>query len=187
MKENRRVKYTKMFLNESLLKFLAEKPISRITVKEICEEADVNRSTYYVHFTDPYDQLRKLETDIMVDMAVYVDNITSDNVHDAKKQKQVLKNILDYILKKKHIFQVLLTKGGGYDLQKDILSFFGERLFPSAKEISPEELTLHYKYIYASTGAFGIIYHWIIDDSDLSTDKIAQIITDFTASMRSSK
>lgn len=185
MKENRRVKYTKMFLNESLLKFLADKPISRITVKEICEEADVNRSTYYVYFTDPYDQLRKLETDIMVDMAVYVDSITLENVHDMKKQKQTLKNILDYILQKKHIFQVLLTRGGDYDLQKDILSFFGERLFPSAKEInSEEELSLHYKYIYASTGAFGIIYHWIVDDSDLGTDKVAQMITEFTESMR---
>lgn len=185
MKENRRVKYTKMFLNESLLKFLAQKPISRITVKEICEEADVNRSTYYVYFTDPYDQLRKLETDIMVDMAVYVDSITLENVHDMKKQKQELKNILDYILQKKHIFQVLLTKGGDYDLQKDILSFFGERIFTSDREINSEkELSLHYKYIYASTGAFGIIYYWIVNDSSLSTDKVAQMITEFTESMR---
>ena len=52
-KENRRVKMTKMLLNESFLKFLAEKPLARITVKEICEDAGVNRSTYYAHFTDP--------------------------------------------------------------------------------------------------------------------------------------
>ncbi|MCM1296971.1 MAG: TetR family transcriptional regulator C-terminal domain-containing protein [Muribaculaceae bacterium] len=185
MKENRRVKFTKMFLNESLLKFLAEKPISRITVKEICEEADVNRSTYYVHFTDPYDQLKKLEMDIMIDMAVYVDSITTGNTHDTKRQKQTLKNILEYILKKKHIFQVLLTKDGGYDLQKDILSFFGERLFPKTEKATDgKETVLQYKYIYASTGAFGIIYHWIVDDSNLSTDTVAQMIADFTEEMR---
>ena len=58
-KESRRVKMTKMLLNESFLKFLAEKPLAHITIKEICEAADVNRSTYYAHYTDPYDQLKK--------------------------------------------------------------------------------------------------------------------------------
>ena len=53
-KESRRVKMTKMLLNESFLKFLAEKPLPRITIKEICEDADVNRSTYYAHFTDRF-------------------------------------------------------------------------------------------------------------------------------------
>ena len=33
-KENRRVKMTKTLLNESFLKFLEKKPLSRITVKE---------------------------------------------------------------------------------------------------------------------------------------------------------
>lgn len=180
MKENRRVKYTKMFLNESLLKFLSEKPISRITVKEICEEADVNRSTYYVYFTDPYDQLKKLEADIMVDMAIYVDGITSEGLHNTKKQKQLMNGILEYIAKKKHIFQVLLTKGGDYDLQRDILTFFGERLFKTSDK---EDTLLHYKYIYASTGAFGIIYHWIVDDSGMATNEIAEIISNFTSSI----
>ena len=107
-KENRRVKMTKMLLNESFLKFLAEKPLARITVKEICDDADVNRSTYYAHFTDPYDQLKKLESDIMVDMTIYVDNIMTEGLHDDKKQRQIIKGILEYIQSKKYVFQVLL-------------------------------------------------------------------------------
>ena len=77
-KENRRVKMTKKLLNDSFLKFLAKKPLSRITIKEICDDADINRSTYYAHFTDPYDQLKKLEVDIMTDMTIYVDSILTD-------------------------------------------------------------------------------------------------------------
>ena len=84
-KESRRVKMTKMLLNESFLKFLAEKPLARITIKEICEDADANRSTYYAHFTDPYDQLKKLEADIMVDMTIFVDSIMTEGLHSEKK------------------------------------------------------------------------------------------------------
>lgn len=184
MSENRRVKYTKMVLNESFLKFLSEKPLSRITVKEICEDADVNRSTYYVHFTDPYDQLKKMEADIMVNMAIYVDSITVNDLDNEKKQFEIIKSILEYIKSKQHIFQILLSKDGGYDLQRDILSFFAERLFKGNSYGQMEETVLHYKYIYASTGAFGMIYHWVIDDNEVNINELAKMITDFTSSMR---
>lgn len=51
--ENRRIKMTKALLNDSFLNVLKKKPLARITVKEICECADVNRSTYYVYYSDP--------------------------------------------------------------------------------------------------------------------------------------
>lgn len=175
-KESRRVKMTKMLLNESFLKFLAEKPLSRISVREICEDADVNRSTYYAHFSDPYDQLKKLETEIMADMAIFVDNIVTEGLHSEKKQRETIKGILEYIQDKKHIFQVLLGKGGDLDLQRDILSFFGERIFGAtqpSKSVAPE---LAYKFIYTSTGSFGVIYHWIMADNEVSVDAIADLV-----------
>lgn len=46
---DRRKKYTRMVLKESLMELLKNKPISNITIKEICEEADINRSTFYSH------------------------------------------------------------------------------------------------------------------------------------------
>lgn len=37
------------------------KPISRITVREICEKANINRSTFYAHYMDVYDLFEKVE------------------------------------------------------------------------------------------------------------------------------
>ena len=178
-KESRRVKMTKMLLNESFLKFLAEKPLARITIKEICEDADLNRSTYYAHFTDPYDQLKKLETDIMVDMTIYVDNIVTEGLHDDKKQRQIIKGVLEYIQSKKHVFQVLLGKSWDLDLQKDILTFFGERIFQKEHTADVATTKKAYQYIYASTGSFGLIYYWIMDDDAIEIDTMADWITGF--------
>lgn len=180
VKENRRTKMTKLLLNESLLKFLAQKPLARVTVKEICEDADVNRSTYYTHFTDPYDQLKTLEAELMVDMSIYVESLLSENAQTEKKQYQAFKSILDYILSKKHTFQVLLGKSGDVNLQRDILTFFGEKLFPLEKSRSADG----YKFVFASTGSFGIIYDWLINDTPASTDELSKIITDFTSQFR---
>jgi len=37
------------------------RPIGRITVREICEKADIHRSTFYVHYRDVYDLVEKVE------------------------------------------------------------------------------------------------------------------------------
>lgn len=37
------------------------KPVSRITVREICEETGINRSTFYAHYRDIYDVVEKVE------------------------------------------------------------------------------------------------------------------------------
>ena len=178
-KESRRVKMTKMLLNESFLKFLAEKPLPRITIKEICEDADVNRSTYYAHFTDPYDQLKKLEADIMVDMTIYVDSIVTEGLHDDKKQQQIIKGILEYIQAKKFVFRVLLGNSGDANLQKNILTFFGERIFQNENLRNIAAVKKAYQYIYASTGSFGLIYYWIMNDDAVEIDTMAEWITIF--------
>ena len=64
-KDDRRVKYTKMVIKESFINLLEKKDLSRITVKEICEDADINRATFYSHYTDVYDLLRKIENELL--------------------------------------------------------------------------------------------------------------------------
>ncbi|MPM20781.1 hypothetical protein SDC9_67217 [bioreactor metagenome] len=49
---------TKRVLAESFIKLLGTRPLNKITVKEIVEEAGVNRQTFYYHFTDVFDLMR---------------------------------------------------------------------------------------------------------------------------------
>lgn len=62
------------------------------------------------------------------------------------------------------------------DLQRDILTFFGERIFGVEKTVEPVTQELAYKFIYTSTGSFGIIYHWLMDDNAVSVDTVADLI-----------
>lgn len=64
-KTDARVRYTIRVLKESLLSCLAERPINRITVKEVCDRAEVNRATFYTHFADCFDLLEAIETDLL--------------------------------------------------------------------------------------------------------------------------
>ena len=65
---DRRIKYTKNIIKTTFLKKLEEKEINKITVSEICKEADVNRATFYRYYLDVYDLLDSIE-------AEFVDNL----------------------------------------------------------------------------------------------------------------
>ena len=64
MKTDARVKYTRMVLKKALLELLEHKPVNKITVKEVCERAGLNRATFYAHYTDCFDLLESIEEEL---------------------------------------------------------------------------------------------------------------------------
>ena len=60
-----RVRYTQKVLKESFLKLLEEKPVNKITVKEVCELAELNRATFYAHYTDCFALLESIEDEML--------------------------------------------------------------------------------------------------------------------------
>lgn len=63
MKENQRISITKRLLKEGLLRLLAQKPLDRIRINELCAESGINRTTFYRHYETPRDVLLELEID----------------------------------------------------------------------------------------------------------------------------
>ena len=64
MKMDARVRYTKMMLKQALLDLMQHKPVNKITVKEVCARAEVNRATFYAHFSDCFDLQTCMEDEL---------------------------------------------------------------------------------------------------------------------------
>lgn len=60
IKEDRRIRRTKKLLKQALAQLMDEKDFKDITVKDITERADLNRGTFYLHYTDTYAILRSI-------------------------------------------------------------------------------------------------------------------------------
>ena len=63
-KLDRRTAYTRMVIKESLYKLLEKKHLSEITVKELCAQADINRTIFYRNYMDIYDLYEQLEEEL---------------------------------------------------------------------------------------------------------------------------
>ena len=53
-------KFTRQAIMHCLLKLLEEKSIDKITVKDICEQCEINRNTFYYYFGDIYEVLESM-------------------------------------------------------------------------------------------------------------------------------
>ena len=129
-KENRRVKMTKSLLCSSFLTLLQGKPLSRITVKEIREGADVNRSTYYAYYTDPYDQLNQMVQTFLQEQTVYMDTILNGAESGDAFFEEVIIKMLQYGRENKQLLQILLGEHGDPNLEHSLLMFFSRIIFP---------------------------------------------------------
>jgi len=49
---------TKRLMVQSLKKFMAKKPLAKISIREITEDSGFNRQTFYYHFEDIYDMVK---------------------------------------------------------------------------------------------------------------------------------
>lgn len=61
-----RKRYTQMVLKQSFLKLLKEKPVNKITVKEVCGLAQLNRATFYAHYSDCFALLENIENELII-------------------------------------------------------------------------------------------------------------------------
>ena len=72
-KVDRRVRKTKAQLRAGLARLMQKKSIKEITVKELVDEVDINRSTFYLHYSDIYQMLESIENELMDEIAQVIE------------------------------------------------------------------------------------------------------------------
>lgn len=178
-KINRRVKYTRMVLKDSFIKLMKAKPIRRITITEICEEADINRATFYSHYTDQYDLLRQIEQELVDDINEYLESYRFNE--DESQFLQMMEKIFEYIKENAEVFTVLLSENGDRNFQKDVMMIVWNRCKDewAAKKSVREEIA-QYMYTYVASGCIGIILKWLQSGMDKSIHDMAVLVSKMT-------
>ena len=178
-RENRKIRYTKMVIRDSLMELMKNKPILNIHVKDICELADISRSSFYDHYKDQYDLLRQIEDESLA----YLENLL-ENYEDKRSKAylaEMVEEVLTYIVNNNFI-QVLLSEHGNIDFQKKIFRHFTlqkqiVKLFSG--KIQDSE-TKDYYYVFVLNGTIGMIQHWIKNNMNTPVPKLAKMILKWT-------
>lgn len=166
-----------MVLKESLMALLKEKPISSLTIKEICELADLNRSTFYAHFSSQYDLLNAIEEEFIEDM------VSTLNQYNFSKEEEALKmteKILEYIARNSDVCQMLLGENSDIHFQKKGMKITQEYIFKNwIFDSQFDRETFKYINIFVVSGGIYVIKNWVENGMDKTPREMAEIINNF--------
>lgn len=176
-KIDRRKKYTRQVLMDSLIILLKVKPITSITVKEICEQADINRSTFYAHYKDQFDLLEQIEEEIITDLNMYLNQYDFEQEQEAL---QMTEKLLEYIVSKYEMFQTLLNENADHTFERRVMDV--ARQYLTQNRFKNDELDAditEYVITYFISGSIYVIKQWVASGMDQSPKRIAQLINSF--------
>lgn len=169
--QNRRSKMTKVLLNQALIELLLEKDITKISIRELTDKADVNRSTYYSHYTDIYHQLTQITEEFMSQYP-FAENRYSPSTEE-------LKNTLKYIVDHKKVCIALIKTGKyhEYMIQKSI-AIFDEGNLQKGKMKKVNRDVYLAQVIYTICGSENVLLEYLEGNLNLNVDQIAYLMNE---------
>lgn len=173
-KLDRRKKYSRMVLKDSLLDLLKQKQFSAITVKEVCERADINRSTFYAHYADLYALLEEIEDEIINDMTMY---LSTYNFNEAKDAQSMTEKLIEYFVVKQDELQVLLNENGETSFQKRVMEVVHPLIMEKWMKFNHlDQETTAYISTFIITGSVQVIKTWLINGMEKPPKAMAELI-----------
>ena len=174
-KNNRRVRFTRSALREALIDLILEKPLVSITVKDICARADINRSTFYLHFKDVTDILRTTEDEI-------IEHMHEQECRDLQEIKGFFIDFLEQIRSNPRIMKVIHVlcseQGDPYFVRKlqtmtyeAFLDGWDMHMMP---EMSEQRKLLVFSYIIS--GMVSMLSTWATRAQDTPTEQVVSLL-----------
>ena len=152
-KTDARVRYTQHVLKESFLALLEEKPVNRITVKEVCELAELNRATFYTHYSDCFALLENIENELLEAFKLSLRSIESLDVSG------VITAIYGMIERNEKACRVLVFRGRSSSVLSRMIDLARESSISHWRQLlrhaSDDELEMLYTHL--SNGLMNVV------------------------------
>lgn len=168
---DRRVKRTKKILRESLMKLLDEKQVGKITVKELTEAAEINRSTFYFYYKDVPDMIGQLQDEIFESFQTEVLGEQAV-LNDIEDFIGYIGKFLRFIKENSDVCRFAVSNDINNTLTAKIKKSLLDNL-PDTKAIFDETDPRYYITIYGMSGIWQTILEWMYDGMKVPTDEFA--------------
>lgn len=165
---------TKKLIKDALVELMEKNNINRITVKEICALADINRSTFYLHFCDQYALLEEVENDI-------ISATPRINLYEKKDVYPVLVEFFNFIQEHKRVYLILFKSSNGNSFRSKLIDKIFGKDENKTEWIKNMELTnpFHFKILMSAFGGATLVEKWIFDEIKSTPCELAEVLSTF--------
>lgn len=176
-------------IKKAFATLLNEKGLEKITVSDITRAADVNRGTFYSHYTDKYDLLNEIEDEILSDLKKIFISSSSESVKNANlnnKDKRIFsdESILSsakYAKDNYEMIRGLISNGQNTNILLRFKKIVISILQTKASELgilnfNRFEIPDEYAYEIMLSSIISILQYWILNGAKESPEEIVKIV-----------
>ncbi len=175
---------TAVKMDEAFLKLLSEKEFEYISVKEICKEAGVNRSTFYLHYEtvgdlldETLDYINAKFDGYFKDARVDVDKINALPLGELYLiTPEYLTPWLNFIKENKRLFQTFMKRHDTLKISLAYENIFERVISPILTRFGVEKQNQEYMLLFYVEGIIGIVKKWIREGCVRPVEEVTTII-----------
>ena len=176
---------TAIKMDKALISLLEEKSFEYITVSEICKRAEVNRSTFYLHYENTVDLLNETARFLLDDFAacfnVYVENITNKFKENSLDElnfisDEYLHPYLSYIKENRIVFSTVLLHSVSFGFNEIFQRLYDNIFNPVLERYNYPATDRKYAMIFYLNGITAIVTEWLKDGCEKTIEEVSQII-----------
>ena len=178
---------TAIKMDEALITLLEKKDFEYITIKEICDTAGVNRSTFYLHYENTSDLLKET-TRYIIDkhLAYYEIDKTRISLQFETCKREELLFITDeylvpylkFIKDNQRLFKVSIKHFNSLNMG-DVYGRMFEHIFnPILERFHVPEKERSYMMKFYLTGVYAIVMEWLEKNCSDDIETVIKVITD---------
>lgn len=177
-KENQRVRLTKKLLKESLIELLQTQEIHRVSIRELCEKAGINRSTFYKYYGSQFELMTEIEDDTIQRVQQLLDFTTSSPFMDDELAIAQLTQVMEFLNENAELCHILTNSNVNPKFLEKLFNF---SFFPDTRKRMRHENTINAEYIYEGliNACFAIVKRWINKTPREDPAEIARLIAWF--------
>jgi AcrR family transcriptional regulator len=172
-KTDRRIVYTRKVLEQTLVELLHTRPIEKISITELCKRADINRATFYQHFSSPYELLAEIQETFYSSFKADLERLLQK-----ENNTSVLLVLVTKIRDDKELCKVLFSESGERSFHNKTLSIVRDELIrkweKNHDKVSRAYAPLVFKFI--TTGSIGMVQEWLMHDCKESPEEITHLL-----------
>ena len=170
---DRRIRRTRTLLRQGLIHLMETKDIKDISVKELTDLVDINRGTFYLHYTDIYDMLDKIENEIFQE---FNDILDRDIIKETQSHSpnEVLTDIFVLLDRNRDIGRIMLGPHGDLAFVNRLKNLVEERTrYVMTQAYTAEQP--EYLSSFIISGCVGIIETWLNHPNPLPPEELAAL------------
>lgn len=172
---------TALLMDEALLQLLEKKDFSFISVKEICQRAGVNRSTFYLHYENTSDLLKEA-IDVLNEK--FISSFPKDLIYTLKGRiltsKEFLVPYLYFVKENKRVYKLIHQKPELFSADKVFRKMYKDIFDPALDSFNVNEKEKKYVFEFYAKGSLAIIQKWVEEDCKDDVDFIVNLIAKHT-------